>query len=311
MNYFIVKVIALTLTLGLLIQGCGRPGESDPKSTGHSDDQRAAVVEKVKLYLSLGQSIQDADGFIDYEHCDSLLFSGLYGVGGGSMNIAAARDPEGRWYRRSLNQPSCYPEGSKSSISRDMFMGLLWYMWEYRRLDLAEDLFAYGESHDWVMGEGDISRIYFTPGLQATLAEMITKMGGKDRPAYRAIPQSYSKNTGFASHLDALHILLRGELVGSIDAKALEILQYNYARVPQNALFSYALHRYSDGNQADTYTSLLNEAWWPADRLPTSQDRCEGWLTQRDPGADWQPCDGDKTHSGGDLLFVARLLLRS
>jgi len=309
MYFLILKLIALTLTIGLLCQGCGRKGE--PQKTSHVPDRQALVMEKVKTYLALGPSVQDADGFIDYTHCDSLLFSGLYAVGGATVNMDAARDAEGRWHRRSLNQPPCYPEGSKSTISRDMFLGLLWYIWEYQRLDLAEALFAYGEAHDWVMGEGDISRIYFTPGLQATLAEIIFRLGGEDHYAYRAIPQSWAKNTGFAAHLDALHILLRGELTGSIEEKALEVLQYNYTRAPENALFSYAWHRYSDGDQSETYSRLLNEAWWPADRLPTSADRCEGWITQRDPGTDWEPCDGGKTHSGGDFLFVARLLLRS
>lgn len=310
MNLVPVKLIALTLTIAILSQGCGKRGE--PQSSAHAADQRTPIIEKMKAYLALGSSVQDADGFIDFAHCDSLLFSGLYGVGGGAVRLEAARDSEGRWFRRSMNQPACYPAHSASTISRDMLLGALWWMWEYRRLDLAEDLFAYGESHDWIMGEGDISRIYFTPGLQATLAEMIYRMGGKDRPAYRAIPQSYAKNTGFAAHLDALHILLRGELVGSIDAKALEVLKYNYDRASQNALLSYAWHRYSDGDQSETYSALLNEAWWPSDRLPTSADRCEGWITQRDPGADWQPCDSEaKTHSGGDFLFVAKLLLRS
>lgn len=303
------KFIALSLTIFLLNQGCGH--RTEPQSQPQSVESRALVLDKVRLYQSLGPSVQDADGFIDFEHCDSLLFSGLYGVGGGQVNIAAARNSEGAWQRRSLNQPPCYPQGSASSISRDMFMGLLWYMWEYRRLDLAEDLFAYGEAHDWIMGKGDVSRIYFTPGLQATLAEMIFRMGGKDRPSYRSIPQAYSKNTGFAAHLDVLHLVLRAEMVGSLEAKGVELLKFNYDRAPQNALFSYAWHRYSDGDQSQTYSALLNEAWWPADRLPTSADRCEAWILQRDPGADWAPCEGGKTHSGGDFLFVARLLLRS
>lgn len=304
-----MKFALATLLLFLSLLGCGP--KTDAKSTTHSVEEREAVAAKASLYLSLGSTVQDSDGFVMSEACDSLLFSGLYGAAGGVVSIDAARDEKGAWHRRPLALGECFGDGSKSTISRDMFLGLLWYILEYQRLDLAEELFAYGLEHDWVMGEGDVSRIYFTPGLQATLAELIYKLGGKDRPAYRAIPQSYPFNTGFAAHLDVLHILLRAELTGSVEKKGKEVLKYNALRSPRNALFSYAWHRYSDGDQSSTYALLLDETLWPADRLPTAKDRCEGWITQRDEGSDWEPCEEDVTHSGGDFLFVARLLLRS
>lgn len=189
-------------------------------------------------------------------------------------------------------------------------LGLLWFIWDRKDLELAQGLFDYGRSHDWIMGLGDISRIYFTPGLQATLAELLYRLGGQNHSAYRCMPQAYSKNKGFAAHLDTLHLLLRAELTGSVPAKALALMKWNYDRVPENALFSYAWHQYSEGDQDETYALLLNPKWWPSDRLPTSQDRSEAWLTQRDPGSDWEPSNDGLTHSGGDFLFVAKLLLR-
>jgi hypothetical protein len=293
----------------LALVGCGP--KAKPESTTHSVELREAVIEKTKLYLSLGKTVQDEAGFVMYEACDSLLFSGLYGAGGGVVDLRAARDESGMWHRRPLAYPECYGESSKSTISRDMMLGVLWYIWETQDLELAEELFAYGKTHEWIMGDGNLWRIYFTPGLQATLAELIYRLGGPDYYAYRAIPQSYSRNVDYAAHLDVLHILLRGELTGKLEKSAKDVLEYNFKRESKNALFSYAWHRYSDGNQDDTYALLLNEAWWPSDRLPTSADRCEGWLLQRDEGEDWAPCDDDKTHSGGDFLFVAKLLLRS
>lgn len=307
-----IKIFAVTLILVLLSQACGR--KEKPKSSTLSEEVQSKLKAKADLYLSLSPSVQDADGFIEWDHCDSLLFSSLYAVGGGKVDIPAARDSDGMWHRRSLNQPECYNEAdgaTASSISRDMLIGLLWYIWRAKRLDLANDLFDYGVSHDWIMGKGDASRIYFTPGLQATLAEIIHRLGGTDHSAYRAIPQAYSKNVGFAAHLDILHILLRAELVGHMDQAALDIVKYNYDRSPQNALFAYAWHRYSDADQTETVNALLNEKWFPADRLPTSSDRCESWLFQRDPGKDWEPCDEGRTHSGGDYLFVTKLLLGS
>jgi hypothetical protein len=160
----------------------------------------------------------------------------------------------------------------------------------------------------------DISRTYFAPNLQATLAEVIYRLGGTNKVSYRGIPQTYVQNTGFAAHLQLLHILLRADLTGGIENTALQVVKYNYNRSPQNPLFAYAYHRYVDGDQTETQDILLIETLFPNNRLPTSHDRCEPWLSQRDGGKDWEPCDLDKEariHSGGDFLFVAYLLNKS
>lgn len=310
MKWLILKLIAVGILY--LAVSC-RGSRTSPKEDMSPQSLRDKVQDKYGLYLSASKSHQDADGFIDTDHCDSLLFSGLYGAAGADVNIEAARDATGKWHRRPLAHPECFPKDSQSEISRDMYLGLLWYIWEYQRLDLAEDLFAYGEENNWIMGEGLVSRTYFTPGLQATLAELIYRLGGENHYVYRSTPQSYAKNDGFAAHLDALHILLRAKMMGEIEDKALEIVAYNYNRMPSNPLFAYAYHLYVDGDQTYTMGILLNEAYFPADRLPTTHDRCESWLSQRDVGPDWEPCGLDqsaKEHSGGDFLFVANLLLK-
>jgi len=293
------------LLLALILTGCGwfkgKPSHGDPSKT----DQ---VKQKTVLYLELEKSQTDSDGFIQFDQCDSLLFSGLVGIAT-EVNILAARDVNGKWHRRSLQHPECYTGGSSSStISRDMFIGLLWYVWRNKDLQTAEELFDYGKDHDWIMGEGDPARIYFTPGLQATLAEIIYRLGGKNHLVYRNIPQVTAKNTDFAAHLDMLHILLRSELTGGVNASEKEIIKYNYERVPGNALFSFIYHKFEDGNQNETLDNLLNQSVFPADRLPTSADRCEPWIYQRDLGHNWQPCNDGHTHSGGDLIFVSKLL---
>jgi len=53
-----------------------------------------ALQDKHNTYLELIKSAQDCHGFIDSEHCDSLLFSGLVGsVPGVRLDIDAAFDP--------------------------------------------------------------------------------------------------------------------------------------------------------------------------------------------------------------------------
>lgn len=303
-----MKLITLILVT-LMLLACGPkhyPADEQPSP-------KDVLKTKYSLYKDLSRSQADSKGHIMTDECDSVLFSGLYGTTM-PVELTLARDSNGMWHRRALNYPECYPTDSSSTISRDMLLGVMWYALVNNRLDIAEDLFEYGKSHDWIMGQGDISRIYFTPGLQATLAELVYRLGGENHRSYRSIPQTYSKNIGFAAHLDILHILLRAELEGFMPDSAFQNMEYNYERSPKNPLFSYAHHKFTDGDQTETINFLLNSSLFPADRLPTTHDRCEPWLTQRDPGKDWEPCGLDsvpKTHSGGDLLFVARLVLRN
>lgn len=297
------------LVILLLLISCGTSHKNTPSEGQYSlETEKQLTKEKAEVYLSLSSQIQDGNGFIDTDHCDSLMFSGLYGSAGGTVNLATARDSNGQWFRRPLNYEACYPGHSASTISRDAFTGVLWYIWENKRLDLAEDLYSYGVGHTWIMGSGDISTLLFTPIYQSTLAEIIYKLGGTNHPISRSLSFSYDKHVGFEAHLDVLMILLRADIMGSVTDKGLELLKYNYDRNPKNALFSYGWHKYSDGNQKETYDALLDEDMFPSNRLPASADRCEAWVWQRDGGADWEPCDQGKTHSGGDLLFIYKLL---
>src|SRR5690349_11473466 len=93
------------------------------------------IEEKLLLYLTLAQDQRDGDGFIEWKNCDSLLFSGLVGAfdAPGDLVIEAARDENGAWHRRSLGHQECYPHLSKSTVSRDMFVGLLWFVWKQKR----------------------------------------------------------------------------------------------------------------------------------------------------------------------------------
>lgn len=282
-------------------------GTSNPIDSNLVDQAKLDKLNtKLELYKNLEQYQTDTDGFVQHDECDSLLFSGLIGIAT-DVNLLSARDDSGKWHRRSLQHPECY-KGIGSTISRDQLMGVMWWSWRNKRLDVVKDLFSYGESHDWIMGDGDPSRTYFTPNMQSTLAELMRHLGGKDRPLYRNIPKIYSKNIGFLAHLDMLHILLRSELVGNITDSERNIVTYNYQRVPDNALYSFIYHKFKDGNQTETVDALLNEQIFPNDRLPTSKDRCEPWIYQRDLGSSWEPCDDNKTHSGGDFIFVATLL---
>lgn len=295
------KVITTAITTAIL--GCG----PKPKQETYDISLIEQLKQKHELYLQLLPQVQDKHGYVDTDHCDALLFTGLLGTVT-EVAIEASRDDSGAWYRRPIERP-CYPDSSASTISRDMLIGLIWYSYKNNRLDLLEQLFEYGLEHNWIMGKGDIARTYFTPSMQSLLARVIYKMGGTNHMLYRSIPIIISKVNDYQAHLAMLQILLLAEVTGY--TRYFEVIQYNYNRNPKNALFSYMYHRFYDGDQTETITNLLNTTYYPADKLPTDCDRGESWLHQRDYGSDWEPdnkCTGKK-HSGGDFLFISNMLL--
>lgn len=240
------------------------------------------------------------------ESCDGLLFSSLDAVARGTeIDITAAEGEPGQWFRNPGQ--ACYPQGSASDISRDMLLGLMVYSVHFHRLDILENLWTYGQDHNWKMGRGD-DRTVLTPASIGRLARAIRYLGGADHPE-RLISDIPSVVPGFEGHLSLLGIMLDARTEGGVSPLDLQALRSLASQMPDNALAQALLHKYTDGDQT-TATRLLLETW-PADRLPTSADWCEEWRVQRadqDPGL--QSCSTQAvTHTGGDLLFVASLIL--
>lgn len=287
-----------------LLAACGS-NKSKPPS-----DLDQQIEDKAAFYLS------NAD--LDSQHwprdtkCDGLLFASLYSISGGPSDPMLAFDGE-RWHRH--HEKDCYPNGSASSISRDMFDGLFLWVWKNKRRDVIEQVIQYGEEHTnalggWVMGEGDPFRVSIRGSGQALAYEMRWRMGGADH-AKRHLPQVYTEVTGYEAHLQALSILLIGLMRGGISDLELKVLKRSSEREPRNALFSALYHEYSDGDRMPAARILLDSALFPTDRLPSSADRCEMYLWQRDDGADYRPCPERKlVHSGIDFLIAKAILFR-
>jgi hypothetical protein len=83
---------------------------------------------------------------------------------------------------------------------------------------------------------------------------------------------------------------------------------------PRNALFQALYHKFTDGVQDVAIETLLDESLFPADRLPTEQDRYTHYLWQRDDSEDWKPCGSAERrceglkHAGIDLMLVVKIL---
>jgi hypothetical protein len=290
------------LLLGILLCACSRNGDVETKTPNPE-----TLQQRYDEYKQLAPRGWDAEW-----SCDALLFVSLQHIGlreEGPVDLAQSEP--GRWHR--LPGPD-YAQFCSSDISRDMFVGLFAYILEFRKLDWAEGIWDYGTAHAWVMGverKQPDTRTILTPNLISLLAQIIDHLGGEKHPE-RLIPAVYSSEPGYVSHLTMLHIWMRGKMAGSITDYELETLRQIRSHMQGNPLIHALIHRYTDGDQTEATNLLLSV--WPAGRLPTAaQDWCEHWRTQRSDGdTGLQPCgepENTYSHSGGDLLFVARIIL--
>jgi hypothetical protein len=190
-----------------------------------------------------------------------------------------------------------------------VFLGLFFESFHNGRLGRLERLHAYGVENGWKLGEGGQDRTLLTPNMVRILARIIAKLGGTEHEEEMNYPSVWPSGLeGYEAHLQVLSVLLLGEVDGKITKEMRERLDEHYGRNRDNGLFAAGFHRYADGDFEVVASSLLNESWFPSERLPHSNDRCEEYLFQRELGSDWEPCDEDITHSGSDYLFVAGLL---
>ena len=294
------------LTLLLSLASCGplflpRESASAPVS----------LTERRELYLRLNSAQQDSNGFILTQHCDSLLFSSLNAVGRGErIQITAARDEEGQWFRRPLDLPECYANReSRSTISRDMLIGLLLYLQHFQESKLVADLWNYGSTNNWIMGEGEgINRVaaVLSPSLIKVLAEMNYKMNGVDADE-RHLPDLtiFTKDGGYVNHLNLLYFKLYSEVYGGITVLQYSELQRYVNEIDPNNLLGLAL--LSKYTKIPLSLNKLNV--YPAERLPTTADWCEEWYYQRQTGDVSQlPCEPTTVHTGGDFLFLLYII---
>ena len=273
-----------------------------------SKEETQTPLEKLaRQYTELLPSVQDEHGFIETEACDSLLFSGLIGAAGIRVNLTAAEISPGEWARRSSKD--CYDEGlSRSRTSRDMLLGVMYYAWYNKDLNMLERLFQYGKDNNWVMGyyrPGDTKAygtMLFNPNYISLLARLIHGLGGADSAA-RYTPIVLTRSCqGFECHLSTLFILLLGEVSG-LKSSDVDILEKNSIQNPNNILHAAAANLYGRSRPI-----LVNE-WYPYSRLPSNIERCEPWAIQRsDLDTGLTPCNQTKTHSGGEVIFVNWLL---
>lgn len=299
-----MKILAI-LSIVLAI-GCRRH-EPDPAPPMPSPE----LLAKVDAYRALLETRRDTHGFLETDTCDSIHWSALAAAVTRPIDIVAAIDPEGAVHRRPTDlYPECYPDQSDSAISNDALLMVLIYGQATHDLALLDRVFAYGLEHDWTMGTGDPFATIMRPTLRSLYARAIKALGGADHIERLAPTFLPTIETGYQAHLEVLGILSLLHSEGSLPESGVGVLRGQVERQPRNALFQAALGRFDPDHRVLAQALLLNGDWWPSDRLPTSGDRCESWLTQRDyDPKDWGPCaEQGRLHSGGDFLFAAAIL---
>jgi len=182
-----------------------------------------------------------------------------------------------------------------------MFAGIMLCLHAEDRGERLQEIYQFGEEHDWMMGEGSVDRVYFTPNFQNTLAELT----GNE---WSSVPEFWlDPIKDHQRHVVALNFILRGEAAGKAPKDGLVVIEKFFEEEPKNALYSYIVHRYNDGDQTKTI-KILNELF-PKGRMPESKDWCGSWLWERSSeNSNWLPCEERETHTGGELIFLAKLL---
>ena len=261
---------------------------------------------KSDLYCSLSWPEYHKRGYV-HSRCDGVLFTSLYGIGCPGVSIDRFQGRPGKWYRSPGHD--CLGNGSGTTISRDMLLGIMHYAWHHADEQLLKDLREYGSDNLWVMGEsnGELKNLT-TPVMSPQLAGLLLEMTGSE--SVLATASTGHINDGFRSHLDVLRILLKGSVLGTISPTDLRVLKAQAERSPNNALYQAAHALYTDGDMSVAGTLLMDQSHFPGDSLPTSSNHCTEYLYQRDEGThSWKPCSAKKIHSGTDLIFSASVIM--
>ncbi len=299
-------------------------------ATPHDDPYRPDarllyLSDKYARYLSWSEQGLDEHGWTRDTKCDGLLMNSIYSLSGGPADIPQATWGDGRWERHWLK--NCYPNGSKSTISRDMMAGLLLWLQARQRVDLIEQIIAYGEQHSfqgfpliWIVGQGELGRVDQPPSFVSKIYRLREKLTGKPNPYPQMKTQVLDKCRSYTCHLTVLEMLFEYRLDGTMTVSAQQYLRALADSHPRNALFNvlYGKLAQSSAHVGRALDTLLDPTLFPEDRLPSNHDRCNDYIFSREEreedgsvNRNWLPCPNEPrtVFSGTDFLFAAAIAL--
>ena len=242
----------------ILVLGCSQIEKKQPKPD--AVEYKQLLTAKYSDVMQASAAGLDSKGWLVTD-CDGMLWTSKYHAAscGQSFQIEAAEFQEepGRFRRR---PERCWTKaegdvGSKSTWSRDMFIGMLTYAYRCNRLDILERHADYGKKKNWVMGEPFADgRTVYTPQTIGLLYQTIKALGGEDSPN-RLWPTLYQPGlTDYQAHLQMLTIWLRSEIKQETEAtlKVNTIMRdriiEHHNREPDNPFYAFMHASYVDGD---------------------------------------------------------------
>ena len=197
------------------------------------------------------------NGWIVWDDCDSMLWTGKYAAVACDVNIQAAEWPTGRRGRYG-RKPGF---GCSTSWSRDMGVGGFFpYTFRCNRRDLLESHAKYGAKNRYKMGEpmGD-GRVLYTFNVIGLMYRTIKKMGGKRNWLMYLGTHYPSGQTGYHAHIQMMQLWLRWHAQGKFYQKWKDRIREHKNREPNNPFYQL-MDGYLSGNQSKTITLLLDPA---------------------------------------------------
>lgn len=209
-----MKYNILYLTFCILIS-CGVVDKKDPPHENNIDD--------VKIHLAALKTValNDADenGWISTD-CDGMLWNGKYAAATGLGDIRASEFGDTGKFGRTPTK-RCWDKtdnGAKSTWSRDMAIGFIYWAYRTDNLPALQDHADYGVKNNWKMGEPLADgRVLYNPGIIGLLYNSIYALGGESN-ANRYWPSVWPSGlTDYEAHLQVTNIALQGEIAESLN----------------------------------------------------------------------------------------------
>jgi len=203
----------------------------------------AKELKRIRIFLD---EKRDINGWI-LDDCDAMLYQGLYGAitkEKATIFAAQVKGIKGRFNRRPKNDCLSTNE-SKSTWSRDMGLGLMWWCYRAKNHKALNEHFSYCQKHKGRMGDGVYSRIFYTPQFASLLDQVRFAAKNRDYPWYKRVRYIYTEGLdGYQAHLMVLVIALYGEMYGKIPYRAFERLKEHSDRKPHNPLYAAVYARF-------------------------------------------------------------------
>lgn len=252
------------LLIAALLISCGKEKDQiDPAASPRLPELKESFEKNQARALEIRDP---ATGWLSVSDCDGMIWAGKYSCSLGessTVNLRASEYPgqPGRFDRRP--PPFCWTkelgdQGSKTTWSRDMgIAGLIPAAWCKKDLKILQDHAAYGEAHNWHMGEPLADgRAIYSPGVIGILYSAIKKLGGPSNDKAK-LPSFYPAGLDdYQAHLQMMDIWLKGEFRDSISAVMRDRIKEHSKREPECPFYSYLNGLYT-GSQDRTIELLL------------------------------------------------------